>query len=366
MIATRSYMNIEPISLSLCPKSLRRGLIYPLSPSDPLYPTSLLLQDSGMVPVQTQVAIVNPETCRLCHVGEYGEIWVVSEANVHSFYGSKDPFDDSRFRGRIVDGDDTEYVRTGDLGFLHTVSRPIGPGGGMVEMQILFLLGGIGDTIEVNGLQHFPIDIESSVERCHRNIVPSGSACFQAGGLVVVLVEVHIKSYLASMVPVIVGAILDGHQVVVDIVAFVGKGDFPRSRLGEKQRGKILAGWVTRRGGVVAQFGIRGGQGGLTPRGTPRGTPGLGTPAGSFYEMQEGGLQELEGLELGDRGEARERDDRSWRGSVRGDKGSIRGSYFADGEQTPRLEVPEKSQRRSTQSTWSSRHSVQEGWGYGS
>lgn len=56
----------------------------------------------------------------------------------------------------------------------------------------------------------------------------------------VVLVEVTRKSYLASLVPVIVNAILNDHQIVVDIVAFVAQGDFPRSRLGEKQRGKIL------------------------------------------------------------------------------------------------------------------------------
>ena len=76
-----------------------------------------------------------------------------------------------------------------------------------------------------------------------------------------VLVEVRVKSYLASMVPVIVNAILDQHQLVVDIVAFVGKGDFPRSRLGEKQRGKILASWVTRKMRTIAQFGIRDMQG---------------------------------------------------------------------------------------------------------
>ncbi|KAA8893051.1 hypothetical protein FN846DRAFT_788476 [Sphaerosporella brunnea] len=256
MIATRSYMNIEPIELWLDPKALRRGLVIPVDPE--VVQDALLVQDSGMVPVQTQVAIVNPETRRLCHSGEYGEIWVVSEACVNSFYNSRDAIDIERFQGRIEDfGDKTMFVRTGDLGFLHTVSRPIGPGQSLVEMQILFVLGGIGDTIEVNGLQHFPIDIESSVERCHRNIVPSGSACFQAGGLVVILVEVHVKNYLASMVPVIVNTILDQHQLVVDIVAFVGKGDFPRSRLGEKQRGKILASWVTRKMRTIAQFGIR-------------------------------------------------------------------------------------------------------------
>lgn len=80
---------------------------------------------------------------------------------------------------------------------------------------------------------------------------------FQAGGLVVVLVEVNRKPYLASIVPVIVNTILNEHQIIVDIVAFVNKGDFPRSRLGEKQRGKILAGWVTRKLRTMAQFAIR-------------------------------------------------------------------------------------------------------------
>lgn len=65
------------------------------------------------------------------------------------------------------------------------------------------------------------------------------------------------KAYLASIVPVIVNAILNAHQLVIDIVAFVSKGDFPRSRLGEKQRGKILASWVTRKMRTIAQFGIR-------------------------------------------------------------------------------------------------------------
>lgn len=90
------------------------------------------------------------------------------------------------------------------------------------------------------------------------------SAVFQAGGLIVVLVEVGRKAYLASIVPVIVNTILNDHQIVVDIVAFVNKGDFPRSRLGEKQRGKILATWVTRKMRTMAQFGIRDADSGLS------------------------------------------------------------------------------------------------------
>ncbi|KAF3929493.1 hypothetical protein ABW19_dt0201165 [Dactylella cylindrospora] len=256
MAASRSYMTIEPVELHLDTRALRRGLIYPVDPDSES--TTLLVQDSGMVPVSTQIAIVNPETCRLCHVGEYGEIWVSSEANADSFYGSTDAFDAERFNGKTADGDPRiSYIRTGDLGFLHTVNRPVGPQGQVAEMQVLFVLGSLGETFEVNGLSHFPMDIEASIERCHRNIVPGGSAVFQAGGLVVVLIEVYRKSFLASIVPVIVNAILNEHQLVVDIVAFVGQGDFPRSRLMEKQRGKILANWVTRKLKSIAQFSIR-------------------------------------------------------------------------------------------------------------
>lgn len=256
MVASRSYMCIEPIELWLDTKALRRGLVIPTDPDTDT--KALLLQDSGMVPVSTQIAIVNPESRLLCCDGEYGEIWVDSEACVKCFYGSKDIFDAERFDGRTIDGDPSiSYVRTGDLGFLHNVSRPIGPGGAQVDMQVLFVLGSIGETFEINGLSHFPMDIEASVERSHRNILPGGCAVFQAGGLVVVIVEVGRKAYLASLVPVIVDSILNEHQIIVDIIAFVQKGDFPRSRLGEKQRGKILAGWVSRKMRTIAQFAIR-------------------------------------------------------------------------------------------------------------
>jgi acyl-CoA synthetase (AMP-forming)/AMP-acid ligase II len=173
MIASRSYMCIEPIELWLDTQALRRGMVYPVDPDTS--PRALLVQDSGMVPVSTQIAIVNPESRMLCLDGEYGEIWVESEACVKAFYGSKDAFDADRFDGRTVDGDpNIQYVRTGDLGFLHNVSRPIGPNGAQVDMQVLFVLGNIGETFEINGLSHFPMDIEYSVEKCHRNIVPGG------------------------------------------------------------------------------------------------------------------------------------------------------------------------------------------------
>lgn len=61
------------------------------------------------------------------------------------------------------------------------------------------------------------------------------------------MVEVLTDEYLGAIVPLIVNAVLNEHQLVIDVITFVARGDFPRSRLGEKQRGKILSHWVTRK-----------------------------------------------------------------------------------------------------------------------
>lgn len=126
--------------------------------------------------MSTQIVIVHPETRRPCLTNEIGEIWIASDANAKSSYGSNDPLDRERFCAQI-DGSTsrgidphTTYLRSGDLGFLHTVHKPVGDNGALVEFQCLFFLGPIAETFEVNGLMHFPMDIEFTVERCHQVI----------------------------------------------------------------------------------------------------------------------------------------------------------------------------------------------------
>ena len=89
------------------------------------------------------------------------------------------------------------------------------------------------------------------------NMLINPSAIFQAGSLIVLVAEVRTRAFLASLVPVIVNTVLNEHQLVLDIVAFVAFGDFPKSRLGEKQRGKVLGNWVSRKMRTIAQFSIR-------------------------------------------------------------------------------------------------------------
>lgn len=154
------------------------------------------------------MAIVNPETREICLSREIGEIWVSSEANVQSYQGAArdhgrslsnaspltveaskilpngavdkatgepgSPSDmNSRYNVTIAGGDARiSYVRTGEIGFLWNYSKDTFNGG--KPTSLLFVLGSIGETFEVNGLMHFPKDIEGTIERCHPNVAPNG------------------------------------------------------------------------------------------------------------------------------------------------------------------------------------------------
>ncbi|KAI5961276.1 hypothetical protein KGF57_001789 [Candida theae] len=267
IISTRSYMTVAPVDLYLDPVALRQGYVSVVSQSD--VPNALHVQDSGMVPVCTEIAIVNPETRRICKEGEYGEIWVCSEANLTSFtngpQGPVDNFTPIQFSGKIKDGNpDVTYLRTGELGFLHNISitknKSYQNESEISSFQPLFVLGKIADTFEVMGLHHFPIDIENTIEFCHADIYKNGSCVFRCADYTVVVCESKRTRYFASLVPLIINTVFSKHHLIIDIVAFIKKGEFPISRLGTKQRARIVDAWVQGVIPISASYGVNYGE----------------------------------------------------------------------------------------------------------
>lgn len=301
IISTRSYMTVAPVDLYLDPIALRQGYISAVNQVD--VPNALHIQDSGMVPVCTQIAIVNPENNMICKEGEFGEIWVCSEANLTSFTnGPKGPIDNfsrQQFVGKIQDGNpEMTYLRTGDLGFLHHISvtknnnnaDPSQPDN--TSFQPLFVLGKIADTFEVMGLHHFPIDIENTIESCHVDIFKNGSCIFKCAEYTIVVCESRRTRNFASLVPLIVNTVLSKHHIIVDIVAFMRKSEFPISRLGTKQRARIIDAWVQGILPVTALYGVNYGESNMTKLvkeidAVARNHPitGLKNPALSFYDL---------------------------------------------------------------------------------
>ncbi|MET9633262.1 fatty acyl-AMP ligase [Lentzea sp. NPDC006480] len=111
------------------------------------------------------VRIVDPAACVPVPEGRVGEIWVDSPTKGQGYWGMEQETLRT-FRARI-EGDDREYLRTGDLGFLHEGE--------------LFVTGRSKDLIIVRGRNMYPADIEDSVRDCHPMIRPGGLAAFAVG-----------------------------------------------------------------------------------------------------------------------------------------------------------------------------------------
>lgn len=164
----------------------------------------MIVQDSGAVLNNNIVAIVNPETGQLCDPDEYGEIWVCSPANIDSYSNSLQKDNESNFNLSIEGVDsNVRFTRTGDYGFLwpvresdhdedddnnsekgslHNSNNRLSPNNnacgwdqlvfaGLNYQMVLFVLGSVNETIEVNGMLHYPSDIEDTIDASHINIV---------------------------------------------------------------------------------------------------------------------------------------------------------------------------------------------------
>lgn len=117
----------------------------------------------GKTPEDWRLIIVNPETCTQCAPDEVGEIWV-SGACVAQGYWNRPEETERAFKAQLADTGEGPFLRTGDLGFLRDGE--------------LFVTGRIKDMIIVDGLNHYPQDIETTLESCDQAVRPGGSAAF--------------------------------------------------------------------------------------------------------------------------------------------------------------------------------------------
>lgn len=110
-----------------------------------------------------RVVIVDPQLCRPCPDGRVGEIWVQGKSVSSGYY--ENPEATARvFGARLAEGNEGEFLRTGDLGF----SR---------DGQI-FVTGRLKDLIIVRGRNYYPEDIEYVVERADANFRAGHCAAF--------------------------------------------------------------------------------------------------------------------------------------------------------------------------------------------
>jgi acyl transferase domain-containing protein/acyl-CoA synthetase (AMP-forming)/AMP-acid ligase II/acyl carrier protein len=193
-------------------------------------PSTVELVSSGIPAPQTIVRIVDPDTCLPSPPGAIGEIWVASRI-LPAGYWQKETATAETFGARIS-GDESggPFLRTGDLGFMDTGE--------------LFITGRRKDLVIVRGMNHYPHDIEHTVETAHPALSATGAAAFsvEAGGeeRVVVMAEVE-RTYLrrlepAAIVDAVRRAVSAEHGLVLNAVVLLKPRTLPKTSSGKVRR----------------------------------------------------------------------------------------------------------------------------------
>jgi fatty acid CoA ligase FadD21 len=178
--------------------------------------------------------IVDSETGRECPPDLIGEIWVHGE-NVAEGYWHKPPEEQACFGATLADPSpgtpDGPWLRTGDLGFIY-------------ESE-LFIVGRIKDLLIIRGRNHYPEDIEATVQQIAQGRVAAISVPVDSTEQLVTVIEVKkkrgearedLRHRLSGVRSDVTSAISNAHGLNVGDVVLVPAGSIPITTSGKIRR----------------------------------------------------------------------------------------------------------------------------------
>lgn len=184
----------------------------------------------GTIPGETGVRIVNHQTQSICQAGEIGEIWVAGP-HIAQGYWQRAEETQHTFQARLADEPDKCFLRTGDLGFLLN--------------QELFITGRLKDLIIIRGQNHYPQDIEQTVEQSHPALRANSSAAFTVRQtesdeekLIIVqeLERQHQRENVVHITETIRKVVAEKHELQVHTIVLIKTGSIPKTSSGKIQR----------------------------------------------------------------------------------------------------------------------------------
>lgn len=176
-----------------------------------------------------QIMIVDPESLTPCAANQVGEVWVAG-ASVAQGYWNQPQQTEATFRAYLSNTGEGPFLRTGDLGFL-------------LDGE-LFITGRIKDLMIIRGQNHYPQDIEFTVENSHPALRAGAGAAFtvevKSEERLVIVQEVE-RNYLRKLdvketVGNICQAVSAQHGLQVYATVLVKTGSIPKTSSGKIQR----------------------------------------------------------------------------------------------------------------------------------
>ena len=218
--------NRLPPSLTVLPSDLEQHRVTILQEDTP---GGIELIGCGHVALGQTAVIVDPQSAALCPEDIVGEIWVRGPGVAQGYW--RKPAETAEIFGAVAASSGLEpFVRTGDLGFIH--------------LGELYITGRLKELIIVRGLNHYPQDIEATLERYDPACAVGSKVAFalEADGeerlAVAVELAAHTRHDFPRLASVIRREVQQQHELAVELVLFVRLGRLPKTTSGKIQRSR--------------------------------------------------------------------------------------------------------------------------------
>jgi amino acid adenylation domain-containing protein len=224
LIASGGKKRNPPIIAEVDRDALEAGRAAPASSPE----RAVSLVGCGQALEGQRIVIANPETGRPAAPGEVGEIWLQGPS-VALGYWRREEQSARTFQARLAGSGEGPFLRTGDLGFLKDGE--------------LFVTGRLSDLIIVRGRNHYPQDIEATVERSHPAMRPGCGAAFSVrtedGEQVVMVQEIDRNAppeAARAALSAVVSAVSEQHGLRLHAAVLIRQGSVPKTSSGKVQR----------------------------------------------------------------------------------------------------------------------------------
>lgn len=260
--------------------ALRDNHVRDVAPQDPAAAT---LVGCGKPRGGQRVMIVNPETRLARSPDEVGEIWVSGGSVAHGYWGAPE-LSEETVGATLSDTGEGPFLRTGDLGFLRAGE--------------LFVTGRHKDLIIIRGNNHYPNDIELTVQNTNPALLRGRGAVFSsapepgAAEQLVVVQEVDPsrlnEAEMAEAMQAIRTVITENHAVRTHAVVLVQPLQLPTTSSGKIQRSTCKQRYLDGELPVVAAWPA------AAPEPEPQARPEAGPPAAPQPDRPQGGRSAAE------------------------------------------------------------------------
>ena len=196
------------------------------------------------------IQIVNPETSLPCEDRQVGEIWIHGDSVAKGYWGREEETART-FQARIVhsgtngSANSLTYLRTGDLGFM--------------DDGHLYVTGRLKDLIIIRGRNHYPQDIEVTVEESHPSLEKGACAAFSLTidgveklAVAIEVKRVNLRTLIAKdVIQAIRKAVSENHELQVHTVLLLKPRSIPKTSSGKIQRHACKVGYLNNTLNVV-------------------------------------------------------------------------------------------------------------------